>query len=158
MKKFGSEKSSVVKNFGSEMHGSEILVGEKFDSEIHHTFRDMLADSGLDKDSEEVQAYKYAFREFRTWTAGMNYYRCALTKASAEFWADEAIQQKMRSIKVRTLQIYGTGDKYMTLAGAEGSAKYVEDHRLELLEGVSHWVQQEAPEQVNKLIEKFIKE
>ena len=37
MKKFGSEKSSVVKNFGSEMHGSENLVGEKFGSEIHHT-------------------------------------------------------------------------------------------------------------------------
>jgi len=37
VKKFGSEKSSVVKNFGSEMHGSENLVGEKFGSEIHHT-------------------------------------------------------------------------------------------------------------------------
>ena len=118
----------------------------------------MLADSGLDKDSEEVQAYKYAFREFRTWTAGMNYYRCALTKASAEFWKDEAIKQKIRSIKVRTLQIYGTGDKYLTLAGAEGSAKYVEDHRLEVLEGVSHWVQQEAPDQVNALIENFMKQ
>ena len=37
MKKFSSEKSSVVKNFGSEKHGSEILVGEKLGSEIHHT-------------------------------------------------------------------------------------------------------------------------
>ena len=36
VKKFGSEKSSVVKNFGSEMHGSENLVSEKFGSEIHH--------------------------------------------------------------------------------------------------------------------------
>ena len=37
MKKFVSEKSLLVKNFGSEKHGSEILVGEKFGSEIHHT-------------------------------------------------------------------------------------------------------------------------
>ena len=32
VKKFGSEKSSVVKNFGSEKNGSE-----KFGSQIHHT-------------------------------------------------------------------------------------------------------------------------
>jgi len=42
VKKFGSEKSSVVKNFGSEMHGSENLVGEKFGSEIHHTLKACL--------------------------------------------------------------------------------------------------------------------
>ena len=52
MKKFGSEKSSVVKNFGSEMHGSENLVGEKFGSEIHHTgwvplFRPIVSKSNL---------------------------------------------------------------------------------------------------------------
>ena len=32
VKKFGSEKSSVVKNFGSEKFG-----GEKFGTQIHHT-------------------------------------------------------------------------------------------------------------------------
>ena len=38
MKKFGSEKSLVVKNFGSEKNGSEKFGGEKFGSQIHHTF------------------------------------------------------------------------------------------------------------------------
>jgi hypothetical protein len=38
---------------------------------------------------------------------------------------------------------------------AEGSSKYVEDHRLELLEGVSNWVQQEAKDRVNMIIEFF---
>ena len=37
VKKFGSEKSSVVKNFGSEKNGSEKFGGEKFGSQIHHT-------------------------------------------------------------------------------------------------------------------------
>ena len=37
VKKFGSEKSSVVKNFGSEKNGSEKFGGEKFSGEIHHT-------------------------------------------------------------------------------------------------------------------------
>ena len=88
----------------------------------------------------------------------MNYYCCALTKASLEFWTDRAVQQKRRSIKGRTLHICGTGDKYLTLAGAGGSFEYVEDHKLEVLEGVSHWVQHEAPGQVNALIENFMKQ
>ena len=41
VKKFGSEKSSVVKKFGSEKNGSEKFGGEKFGSQIHHTGRTM---------------------------------------------------------------------------------------------------------------------
>ena len=37
VKKFGSEKSSVVKNSGSEKNGSEKFGGVKFGSQIHHT-------------------------------------------------------------------------------------------------------------------------
>ena len=37
VKKFGSEKSWVVKNFGSEKNVSEKFGGEKFGSQIHHT-------------------------------------------------------------------------------------------------------------------------
>ena len=44
MKKFGSEKSSVVKNFGSEKNGSEKFGGEKFGSQIHHTVIPGIAD------------------------------------------------------------------------------------------------------------------
>ena len=126
-------------------------------SEDMKVLEGMLADAGLDKDSEEVEAYKYAFREFRTWTGGMNYYRCAMSKKSKDFWKDEQNQKKIQLIKVRTLQIFGTSDKYLAVAGAEGSAKYVADHKLELLEGVSHWVQQETPDRVNMIIENFIK-
>jgi len=125
-------------------------------SEDMHMLGEMLADSGLAEDSEEVEAYKYSFREYKTWSSGMNYYRCAATRASLEFWQDEAVRQKIKSIKVRTLEIFGTGDKYLAVAGAEGSHKYVEDHRLRLLEGVSHWVQQEAPQLVNSTIEEFL--
>jgi len=117
----------------------------------------MLADSGLAEDSEEVEAYKYAFRDYKSWSSGMNYYRCAATRASMEFWQDEAVKQKIKSIKVRTLEIFGTGDKYLAVSGAQGSSKFVADHQLQLLDGVSHWVQQEAPTLVNSTIEKFLK-
>ena len=58
---------------------------------------------------------------------------------------------------MRTLQIFGTADKYLAVQAAEESAKYVQDHRLELLPGVSHWVQQEQPERVNAIMEDFLK-
>ena len=41
--------------------------------------------------------------------------------------------------------------------GARNTAKYVPDHKLELLDGVSHWVQQQEPDKVNKLMHDFLK-
>merc|ERR1719167_339770 len=109
----------------------------------------MLSDAGIQKDSEELEAYKYAFRDFATWTATMNYYRSAASRKSANFWSQN--QTKIRNISVRTLEIFGTADKYLTVEGARNSSKYVQNHSLELLEGISHWVQQEAAEKVNSL-------
>ena len=67
-------------------------------------------------------------------------------------------RQNIEHIRVRTLQIFGTGDKYLTLRAAEDSAKYVQDHQLQLMDGVSHWVQQEEPERVNAIIADFLKQ
>ena len=62
------------------------------------------------------------------------------------------------NIKVRTLQIFGTADTALSVAAAKDSAAWVEDHRLELLEGVSHWVQEQDPEKVNSIMESFLEE
>jgi len=86
----------------------------------------------------------------------MNFYRAAFTSRAKDFWADKEIRRKLRKIDVRTLQIFGTADKYLSVVGAEGTARYVADHRLELLAGVSHWVQQQRPNQVNKIIDDFL--
>jgi len=125
-------------------------------SEDMKVLEEMLAEAGLDKDSDEMEAYKYAFRQFGTWTGAMNIYRCAASNKSAAFWKDKQVQEKHKNIKVRTLEIFGTADKYLALGGAKGSSKYVADHRLELLDGVSHWVQQEAPDRVNGIIQNFL--
>ena len=58
---------------------------------------------------------------------------------------------------MRTLQIFGNADKYISEVGARNTAKYVPDHKLELLDGVSHWVQQQEPDKVNKLMHDFLK-
>eukprot|EP00090_Calanus_glacialis_P014310 TRINITY_DN23082_c0_g1_i1.p1 TRINITY_DN23082_c0_g1~~TRINITY_DN23082_c0_g1_i1.p1 ORF type:complete len:339 (-),score=90.62 TRINITY_DN23082_c0_g1_i1:30-1046(-) len=107
-----------------------------------------------EEDKEVLEAYKYAFRDFTTWNRGINYYRAALTNKGLEF--AKSIKGRLSSIEVRTLHIFGTGDKYLGLDSAQASAKYVKNYQLELLDGVSHWVQQEAHEQVNALMDTFL--
>eukprot|EP00092_Neocalanus_flemingeri_P011589 GFUD01012490.1.p1 GENE.GFUD01012490.1~~GFUD01012490.1.p1 ORF type:complete len:340 (+),score=69.82 GFUD01012490.1:169-1188(+) len=107
-----------------------------------------------EKDKEVLEAYKYAFRDFTTWNRAINYYRGLATNKSVEF--GKSIKAKLKSIEVRTLHIFGTADKYLNVSAAQASSKYVKNYQLELLDGVSHWVQQEAPEQVNKIMDTFL--
>jgi len=107
-----------------------------------------------EKDPEVLEAYKFVFKDFTAWNRGINYYRAVLTNKGMEF--SKNIRAKLSSIEVRTLHIFGTADKYLGLEAAQASKKYVKNYRLEMLEGVSHWVQQEEPEKVNKIMESFL--
>ena len=61
-------------------------------------------------------------------------------------------------IKVPVLSIFGTADKYLSVASAKGTQRYVETLRQEFLEGVGHWVQMESPDQVNKIMSDYLLE
>ena len=54
------------------------------------------------------------------------------------------------------LMIWGEADTALGLELTEGYGPYVADFTLERLPGVSHWVQQEAPERVNALMADWI--
>lgn len=56
-----------------------------------------------------------------------------------------------------TLMIWGEDDPYLDLALTESNAAYVRDFTLHRLPGVSHWVQEDASEEVNRLIEAWAK-
>ena len=79
-------------------------------------------------------------------TAMINYYRANfLTLASPRV---------STAIDVPVLMIWGEQDTALGLELTEGYEPYVRDFTLRRLPGVSHWVQQEAPEQVNtRLVE-----
>ena len=62
----------------------------------------------------------------------------------------------LHSRDLRTLHIFGAADTAISVGPAKSSAAWVEDYSLELLEGVSHWVQEEEPTRVNTLIQNFI--
>jgi pimeloyl-ACP methyl ester carboxylesterase len=57
-------------------------------------------------------------------------------------------------IRVATTHVWSDGDVALSRKGAELSGDYVEaPYRLEVLNGVSHWVPEEAPERLADLIE-----
>ncbi len=61
------------------------------------------------------------------------------------------------TVDVPTLMIWGEEDTALGKATTLGTDKYVSDLTLRYLPGVSHWVQQEAPETVNAMIEAWLK-
>ena len=60
-------------------------------------------------------------------------------------------------IEVPTLMIWGEEDAALGIELTEGYAPYVADFTLRRLPGVSHWVQQEAPEAVNERLGVWLK-
>jgi pimeloyl-ACP methyl ester carboxylesterase len=65
---------------------------------------------------------------------------------------------KCPAIDIPTLVIWGDGDVALDVLCLEGLETYVSNLRIEHLPGVSHWVQEEAPDTVNALITGFLNE
>ena len=116
---------------------------------------DVLFKDNHNKDEEVLEAYRYAFRDFQSWNRTINYYRCTTYNASQELMTGRIINEQ--KIKVRTLQIFGSGDTAISVSPARDSARWVENYTMEVLEGVSHWVQEQEPDTVNSLIDNFVK-
>lgn len=115
------------------------------------SFKIFFKDSGCETDEEMMEAFKYAFRDYSTWNRTINYYRNRMSKSFIK-----EIRSKGK-IKVPTLVIHGTADKALSVGVAKESYKYVEKGSLELVEGISHWIQNEAPDRVNQLIDEFFR-
>jgi len=112
--------------------------------------------TGMRMSEQEEEAYKYAFRDYRAWTSTINWYRAAFSQEYAAFLKE--VGPKLSQMKQKTLILHGTGDIAISVGVAEASAKKCLDARLELIEGVGHWVQHEASDRVNQAIDKFLKE
>ena len=71
------------------------------------------------------------------------------------------IRDQMRlgvpEIVVPTLMIWGENDVALCKETTYGTERYVRDLTLRYLPGVSHWVQQEAPEIVNPMLRAFLR-
>lgn len=100
-----------------------------------------FSDSDVDR-YREAWSRPWAFRSM------INWYRAALlTKAKPA---------RFPRIPAPTLLIWGTEDQFLGREMAEPSIKRCENGQLVFIEGATHWVHHEEPEQVNLLIRNFI--
>ena len=87
-------------------------------------------------------------------TAMINYYRALLRRGNRSNREGESFP----IIKTPTLMIWGEEDVALSKETTYGTEKYVENFYIRYLPNVSHWVQQESPEEVNSMISAFIKD
>lgn len=98
---------------------------------------------------DDLRQYAAAISRPGALTAAINYYRAAMRQA-------RHITRSIRPIAAPTLLIWGTRDRYLSPRLTEGLTEWVPNLRIERLDA-SHWVQNDAPEEVNRLLIEFIK-
>ncbi len=98
------------------------------------------------------EVFVAALRRDGALTAALNYYRANIPAAS---WLRPP--PDLPPVAVPTMIIWGEADAYMSPLLLDRSIEKVDGPvRVERLPGVSHWVQQEAPDRVNELLVDFL--
>jgi pimeloyl-ACP methyl ester carboxylesterase len=119
---------------------------------IGDAFRDMAVDRSRFP-AEVLAVYRRQALQPGALTAMINYYR-----ALYRYWPTKAFLQLAETpIEIPTLMIWGERDSALGKELTIGTEKYVRDFTLRYLPDVSHWVQQEAPESVNAMIEAWLR-
>jgi pimeloyl-ACP methyl ester carboxylesterase len=99
---------------------------------------------------EDIRRYRRALAQPGAVTAALNYYR-AVRRHGRAMLAD------VRPITAPTLLIWGVRDPHLGVWFTEGIDRWVPHLRVERLTA-SHWVQNDVPEDVNRLLVEFLKE
>ena len=111
---------------------------------IKGAFWNMAVDKGrFPKDV--LQTYADAALRPGAITAMINYYRALLRHRDSVDLGDGRVE-------VPTLMIWGEEDTALNIRCTQGTEEWVSDFTLHRLPNVSHWVQQEAPEAVNRIM------
>lgn len=101
----------------------------------------LYARSGLPED--DAAAYLEIFSDRAALTGGLNWYRAA----------DITMAEGMGPITMPTMYVWSTQDPALGREAAEWTAEHVAGpYRFEVLEGVSHWVAEMAPHDLNRLL------
>jgi len=137
-----SERSSYIDVFKSE--GAEEIFLADDAANLRRTFvggGDLLPLGALSDEVADV--YIETLTRPGAMEAALNWYR-AMTPESLAGFGD---------ITMPTMHVWSTEDPALGREGAELTGKHVTGpYSLEILDGVSHWIQEEAPERFNPLL------
>lgn len=135
-----ASRSSYIQVFRAEGGVAErVLLGEDSSGE---GLRAMFERSGMPADRPEVEVFVAAMLEPGALTAALNWYR-----AMRPDLAD------IGPITMPTLYVWSTEDVALGRKAAEDTVNWVEGpYRFETLVGVSHWIPEMAPRELNGLL------
>jgi len=117
---------------------------------------DMFKNSVLTKDNyspEVIDIFRQSAAQPGAMRAMINYYR-ALVRGGGQR------QEKLGCpvIETPTLMLWGTDDLALSIESTYGTEQYVRHLTLRYLDRISHWVNQDAPLEVNTMITAFLKD
>ncbi|MBI3785100.1 MAG: alpha/beta hydrolase, partial [Deltaproteobacteria bacterium] len=134
-------------------HLPEALLRARGCRAIGDAFRNMAIDKSRFPE-EVLKVYRDNAARPGALTAMLNYYRALIRGGGGER------QRRLGypTIEVRTLMIWGEEDSALGKETTYGTERFVSDLTTRYLPGVSHWVQQEAPDGVNEILEAWLGE
>jgi pimeloyl-ACP methyl ester carboxylesterase len=105
--------------------------------------RSAMRRSGLSE--ERAREYLDAMKKPGALTGALNWYRALPYEATAV--------RDAKPIEVATLYVWSTEDVALGRKAAELTGRFVSGpYRFEVLEGVPHWIPEEAPDEVVRLL------
>ncbi|HEV3352317.1 MAG TPA: alpha/beta hydrolase [Acidimicrobiales bacterium] len=132
--------SSYIHLFREEGKAEEVLGGNDFAA-----LRGMLSTAGS---AEDVEQYMSVLGQPGALTAALNWYRAM----------QAGLVGDIGPITMPTMFVWSTNDIALGREGAEATGQYVDGpYRFEVLEGVTHWIPEQAPGDLNRLLLEHLK-
>ena len=129
------DRSSYIQLFREEGKAEEVLGGNDFAA-----LRGMLSTAGS---AEDVEEYMRVLGQPGALTAALNWYRAMKPGLVGE----------IGPITMPTMFVWSTDDIALGREGAEDTANYVDGpYRFEILEGISHWIPEQAADDLSRLL------
>jgi pimeloyl-ACP methyl ester carboxylesterase len=129
----------------------EWLLRRKDAQAVAEAFRGMAIDKSRFPD-EVLRVYRDNAQQPGALTAMLNWYR-AIGPGFRRLGAEGAAHPV---IETPTLMIWGEADTALGKETTYGTERFVKTLEIHYLPEVSHWVQQEAPERVNEILEAWL--
>jgi pimeloyl-ACP methyl ester carboxylesterase len=100
--------------------------------------------------SEEIDMYVRALSAPGALTAALDYYR-------ANLHADALTTARSATIQAQTLVLWGERDPALTVGLLDGLERVAPRVRVRLFPDAGHWIQNEAPAEVNRELVDFLR-